>query len=84
MAYGLSPVATKRVQYSFFAALLFYIVSNPITYTVVDNLLMTILGPILGPSAAFFKVAEGGCPTGYGLLLHSFVFFLVTLGLMYL
>lgn len=84
MAYGLSPLLLKRSQYAFFSALLFYIVSNPITYTVVDNLLMTVLGPLLGPQAAFFKVAEGGCPTGYGLLLHSFVFFLVTLGLMYL
>jgi hypothetical protein len=78
------PQFMKRAQISLFSALLFYIVSNPITYTVVDTLLMTVLGPILGSSAALFKVAEGGCPTGYGLLLHSFVFFLVTLGLMYL
>ena len=78
------PQFMKRAQISLFSALLFYIVSNPITYSVVDSLLMTVLGPILGPSAAIFKVAEGGCPTGYGLLLHSFVFFLVTLGLMYL
>ena len=74
----------KRAQISLFSALLFYIVSNPITYSVVDTLLMTVLGPLLGSAAAIFKVAEGGCPTGYGLLLHSFVFFLVTLGLMYL
>lgn len=79
-----SALLMKRAQISLFSALLFYIVSNPITYSVVDTLLMTILGPILGSSAALFKVAEGGCPTGYGLLLHSFVFFLVTLGLMYL
>lgn len=79
-----SALLMKRAQISLFSALLFYIVSNPITYSVVDSLLMAVLGPILGPSAAIFKVAEGGCPTGYGLLLHSFVFFLVTLGLMYL
>lgn len=79
-----SALMMKRVQISLFSALLFYIVSNPITYSVVDSLLMTVLGPILGASAAIFKVAEKGCPTGYGLLLHSFVFFLVTLGLMYL
>ena len=78
------PLFMKRAQISLFSALLFYIVSNPITYSVVDTLLMTVLGPLLGSSAALFKVAEGGCPTGYGLLLHSFVFFLVTLGLMYL
>lgn len=79
-----SALLMKRAQISLFSALLFYIVSNPITYSVVDTLLMTVLGPLLGSSAALFKVAEGGCPTGYGLLLHSFVFFLVTLGLMYL
>lgn len=79
-----SALLMKRAQISLFSALLFYIVSNPITYSVVDTLLMTVLGPILGSAAALFKVAEGGCPTGYGLLLHSFVFFLVTLGLMYL
>jgi hypothetical protein len=78
------PQFMKRAQISLFSALLFYIVSNPITYSVVDTLLMTVLGPLLGSAAAIFKVAEGGCPTGYGLLLHSFVFFLVTLGLMYL
>ena len=79
-----SPVLLKRAQYAFFSALLFYIISNPITYSVVDSLLMTFLGPILGPTAAIFKIAEGGCPTGYGLLVHSTVFFLVVLGLMYL
>lgn len=79
-----SPVLAKRAQYAFFSALLFYIISNPITYTVVDNLSMTLLGPFLGPSAAIFKIAEGGCPTGYGLLVHSVVFGLVVLGLMYL
>jgi hypothetical protein len=78
------PQFMKRAQISLFSALLFYIVSNPITYTVVDTLLMGILTPILGSAAAMFKISDAGCPTGYGLLVHSFVFFLVTLALMYL
>lgn len=74
----------KRAQIALFSALMFYIVSNPITYSVVDSVLMTVLTPALGTTAAMFKIADSGCPTGYGLLVHSFVFFLVTLGLMYL
>jgi len=73
----------KRVQYAFFAALLFYVISNPITYTLVDSITTTFLGPLLGPSAAFFKIAEAGQPTGYELFVHTVVFFFVILGLMH-
>jgi len=76
-------VLMKRAQHAFFAALLFYVISNPITYTLVDSITTTFLGPLLGPSAAFFKIAEAGQPTGYGLFVHTIVFFLVILGLMY-
>jgi hypothetical protein len=68
----------KKVQYSALAALLYYIVSNPITYSVVDSIVSAVVGP-----NTIFKVAEAGCPTGYGLLVHSAVFFLVVLALMH-
>ena len=68
----------KKIQYSALAALLFYIVSNPITYSVVDSIVTSIVGP-----NTIFKVAEAGCPTGYGLLVHSAVYFIVVLALMY-
>jgi hypothetical protein len=74
----MNPVTMKKIQYSALAALLYYIISNPITYSVVDSLVTALVGP-----NTLFKVAEAGCPTGYGLLVHSFVFFLVVLALMY-
>ena len=74
----MNPVTMKKIQYSALAALLFYIVSNPITYSVVDSIVTSIVGP-----NTIFKVAEAGCPTGYGLLVHSAVYFIVVLALMY-
>ncbi|NBR61686.1 hypothetical protein EB118_04665 [bacterium] len=68
----------EKAQISAFQALLFYIIANPITFSVVDSLVSVITGPY-----SSFKVAHGGNPTGFGLLLHAFVFFLITLALMY-
>ena len=68
----------KKIQYSALAALLYYIVSNPITYSVVDSLVTAIVGP-----NTMFKVAEAGCPTGYGLIVHSAVYFIIVLALMH-
>jgi hypothetical protein len=70
---------TEKAQISAFQGLLFYILANPITYSVVDGLLSTITGPYSN-----LKVAHRGNPTGFGLLVHAFVFFAVTLGLMYI
>jgi hypothetical protein len=69
---------TEKAQISAFQGLLFYILANPITYSVVDGMLSTITGPYSN-----WKVAHRGNPTGFGLLVHAFVFFGVTLGLMY-
>jgi hypothetical protein len=43
-----------------------------------DQLVVQIVGPY-----TMFRIAEGGKPTGVGLLLHAAVFFAVTWGLMY-
>lgn len=74
MAFGLA----EKAQISAFQGLLFYVLANPITYSVVDGIFSTITGPY-----SSWKVAHRGNPTGFGLLLHAFVFFTVTLGLMY-
>jgi len=66
------------MQISAFQALLFYILANPITFSVVDKLIVQVTGPY-----TMFRVAEEGKPTGFGLLLHAGVFFAVTWGLMY-
>jgi hypothetical protein len=58
---GLSPKLSAAVV----AGLLFFIISNPIVYKIVDQLLGGLLGRIATPS---------GCPTTWGLIVHSVVF----------
>ena len=45
------------------AAVLFYVVSNPVTYKLVESLL-----------GRFFKIATNGSPTAAGLVVHTAVF----------
>lgn len=47
-------------KYSFMSALIFYILSSPDMYNLTNNVVQTI--------------NEKGCPTSFGLLLHSIVF----------
>lgn len=47
------------------AGLMFFIVSNPIVYKLVDQLIGNLLGRISSPA---------GCPTTWGLIVHSAVF----------
>jgi hypothetical protein len=47
------------------AALLFFIVANPMTYQLVDSLLGPLVGRVAGP---------GGAPTTLGLIVHSLVY----------
>ena len=55
-------------------ALLFFIVSSPFLYKLVNQ----TLGKLLG-----FSIATGsGCPTGTGLVLHTIVFAILLRGLM--
>jgi len=66
---------TKQLQAAAFAGLLFYVVSNPITYTIVDSLVSSVVG---------VKISQNGKPTGVGLVVHSLVFAVVTFALMLL
>jgi hypothetical protein len=74
MAFGL----TEKAQISAFQALLFYVLANPITFSVMDALFSAVTGPYSN-----LKIAHRGNPTGFGLLVHAGVFFAVTLALMY-
>jgi len=47
------------------AGLMFFIISHPIVYKFVDSLVGGLLGRIASP---------GGCPTTWGLIVHSAVF----------
>jgi hypothetical protein len=76
---------SRKAQASIVAALLFYIVSSPLSYRLVDSLISgivnyTYIGPVLSP---IFKVAQAGCPTNYGLVLHATVFGVITYMLMH-
>lgn len=73
---------SRKVQASLVAALLFFVISSPFTYKFVDNIVGGIVTAIIPQFASVFKIAEAGCPTNYGLLVHSVVFGLVTYFLM--
>jgi hypothetical protein len=62
-----------KAKYSFYSALVFFLVANPETY----KILQKVLGGVIGEIASV-----GGCPTPLGLFLHTIVFFFVILGLM--
>jgi|UniRef100_A0A6C0LSU4 hypothetical protein len=64
------PIGLKA-KYSFYSALVFFLLANPETYKMTQMLF-----------GSFLTVANGGCPTPSGLFLHSTLFFVVLLGLM--
>ena len=57
--------------------LLFVVLSAPATYKLVDSLVGAVARAVVPGSAHLFKVAEGGCPTLYGIAVHATVFVLV-------
>lgn len=73
---------SRKVQASLVAALLFFVISSPFTYKFVDSIVGGLVTTIIPQFASIFKIAEAGCPTNYGLLVHSVVFGLVTYYLM--
>ncbi len=58
-------MVSAKVRASVTAAILFFIVANPVVYRLVDGLLGGVVGRIVSPS---------GCPTTWGLVVHSAVF----------
>jgi hypothetical protein len=56
---------SAKLKGAIVAAVMFFIISNPIVYKAVDG----VLGGLLGPIAS-----TGGCPTTWGLIVHSIVF----------
>ena len=72
-----------KLKHAAALALLFFVVSSPYTYTFVDRLVGGLARAVVPQAAYFFKIAEGGCPTTYGLAVHSVVFGLVAYYLHY-
>jgi hypothetical protein len=69
---------SKKVMHSLFLAVLFFVVSSPMTYQLVDNLVGGLVTSLVPQLSSTFKVAMAGCPTTYGLALHAGVFGLVS------
>jgi len=57
-----------KFKYSLYSALAFFLVANPVTFRFVNSLIP--------------GVANNGCPTAFGFMLHTLVFFVVLYGLM--
>ena len=59
------PGVSPKLSAALVAGLMFFIISNPVVYKLVDTLVGGLLGPIATPT---------GCPTTWGLIVHSAVF----------
>ena len=73
---------SRKMQAALTAALLFYVISSPFTYRLVDQVVGGVVGSIAPQLTSMFKVAEAGCPTNYGLIVHAAVFGLLSYHLM--
>ena len=68
---------SAKFQSAALLAVLFFVLSSPMTYRLVDRLIGGLVSSVLPQFGATLKVAEAGCPTQYGLVVHSVVFGLV-------
>lgn len=59
-----------KVKFSLYSALLFFLVANPVTFRFVNSIVP--------------GVARDGCPTAFGFVLHTVVFFSLSFLLMLL
>jgi hypothetical protein len=66
-----------KFQSAALLAVLFFVVSSPMTYRLVDRLVGGLVSAVAPQLTSLFKVAEAGCPTQYGLVVHSVVYGLV-------
>ena len=62
-----------KAKYSFYSALVFFLVANPETYKITDWMFGSVMPPIAN---------NAGAPTPVGLFFHTLVFFVVILSLM--
>jgi hypothetical protein len=59
----------RKIKYSLYSALIFFLIASPMMYMVTSRLFGS-------------WIATRGCPTGFGVLLHSIVYFLAVWGFM--
>jgi hypothetical protein len=63
------PSSSEKWKISLFSALIFLLVVNPYTYKITQN--------IFGDTLKIGTVAVNGCPTTYGIFLHTVVYVLL-------
>jgi len=61
-----------KAKYSFYSALVFFLVANPETFKLTQRLLGGLIS----------MASESGCPTASGFFIHSLLFFLILWGMM--
>jgi len=71
-----------KLKHALALGALFYVISSPFTYRMVDNVVGRLLRSVLPQASGVLRLAEGSCPTYQGLLVHSAVFALVAYYLM--
>lgn len=72
----------SKLKAALTAGLLFFVLSAPATYKLVDSLVGGVVNAVVPSLMHVLRVAEGGCPTTYGLVVHSVVFAAVVYYLM--
>lgn len=64
----------RKFQQMLMVVLLFYVVSSPFTYRFVDSVVGGVLSAVVPSLRSVFKIAESGCPTHWGIVVHGAVF----------
>lgn len=72
------PNLLLKAKYSFYSAIVFFLVANPEMY----KALHTLAASAVGGSVADSVATSGGCPTPVGHALATLLFFLAMLALM--
>ncbi len=73
---------SRKTSAALSAGLLFFVISSPFLYKLVDQIVTGIFGVITPNIAYYFRIAEAGCPTTTGLVVHAVVFALVAYAMM--
>jgi hypothetical protein len=69
---------SKKFMHSLTLAVVFFVLSSPVTYRLVDRLVGGLVGAVSPHLADTLKIAQAGCPTTYGLAVHAVVFGVVS------
>jgi len=75
---------SRGLQHTLAVSLVFYIVSSPMSYRIVDSVVGGVVNAVLPQVRGLFRIAEGGQPTQYGILVHTVVFAVVAHCLLHL